>query len=264
MSELRDLEMLRRRWRRARERLALVDETLGGFGRARLLAPVDPVTVRCVVLPADPEADTVEFDDAFWTRFVADTDEVPARRSRMWDREARPSAGAAILGRTYGGKCDRYVAVHRSGALEFCLGGDGARQWDERFRVFWMMPILCRVWEACPTSSSELHPVASLGNVTACLIENRTVDCGSFLSFLGGSWGAKPPMPSPEGRPPWGAIFRAIPMGPVGARGVPPMSHHAGTVVDGPSGPRDIVPGKTRRRAATVRHCLTRRCSVRN
>ena len=59
-------ELYRSRWRRARETLGLVDPGQDDFATGGLGGHVPHLTVRLLVLPADPEVSRIEFDEPMW------------------------------------------------------------------------------------------------------------------------------------------------------------------------------------------------------
>jgi HRDC domain len=71
----------RHRWRRARERIHVADPLSGHFATGGLGRHGPDVHVRFLILPGDPEAAAVEFDEEFWD--VVD------------ERPAQPLPGAA-------------------------------------------------------------------------------------------------------------------------------------------------------------------------
>lgn len=144
-------EVVRARWRRALEDLGLdnprrIDFALGGLaGRLRA------VTVQVVLLPQDPEVDVITVDDTFsaWLEahhrvdFGEFTIELPP--------SSRRTAHAVALVDSYEDQIwESYIAVYRSGALEFGLGVHGG--WDghdgggNAIHVTALTPTVARVW----------------------------------------------------------------------------------------------------------------------
>jgi hypothetical protein len=65
-SGLHEHEFLRARWRRFGDRQQLADPEAVDLGLGGLGGHVPNLSVRFPVLPADPEATVISFDDAFW------------------------------------------------------------------------------------------------------------------------------------------------------------------------------------------------------
>jgi hypothetical protein len=57
------LELQRARWRRTRDLLRLVDPEAEDFAIGGLARFMDEPSVRLLILPADPEATLIEFDE---------------------------------------------------------------------------------------------------------------------------------------------------------------------------------------------------------
>jgi hypothetical protein len=75
-------ELQRTRWHRAREALRLSDPEAEDFATRGLARLVVEASTRLLVLPADPEANRLEFDDEFWTWWLEDRpDPLSARRA---------------------------------------------------------------------------------------------------------------------------------------------------------------------------------------
>lgn len=152
MSDIAGAELVRGRWRRAleRERLDTVarqDFALGGLA-SRLRTP----SVRILVLPADPEANILPVDDGLWAWMKnVQVMDVGGRNVRVGTQEI-PTAHAAALVDSYGDgqPWTSYVAIHRSGAVEYGLGDRGAWERndsnDKLVRVFNLVSIVMRTW----------------------------------------------------------------------------------------------------------------------
>ncbi len=147
-----DFELMRARWRRTLETMALDTTRRPDFGRGSLSQRVAANTARVVILPADPEPGAMRFDDDWWN-WLEDhkSVEVGGRTLRLGER-AHPTAHAAVLAREYGGDhpWNSYLAVHRSGAVELELGDLGAWEREDRngnrVRQFNLISIIAYVW----------------------------------------------------------------------------------------------------------------------
>lgn len=130
MSLVSDTELTRARWRRHLDALALDDETRSDFASAGLAGRVNRLVARLILLPSDPDCDRWEFDDAFWKHLEGHKSvSVGDGEIRLGDEVvATAHAGAIIRTHGYGMPWQRYVAVHRNGALEIGLGDGRYRQ----------------------------------------------------------------------------------------------------------------------------------------
>jgi hypothetical protein len=152
---LEELEIHRRRWRRVRALYELVDPLSDTFGTGGLARHAPQVHVRFLILPADPEATIAEFDEAFWEWWMGDRpNPFEGASITNWGEEAKPEASAAVRLQRWRGdpwSWDSYLALHRSGGLEFGLGSAGSVTWHIRdqadeIRVFLLTTIVGRIW----------------------------------------------------------------------------------------------------------------------
>lgn len=129
-----DTELLRARWRRALDGHALDDVRRADFALGGLATRLRVPTAQLLLLPPDPEAEAVRFDDAFWAWVgPQSTVDIDGRTVRFGD-QSHPTADAAALVSGYGSKepWNSYLAVHRSGAIELGLGDRGGWQRQNR------------------------------------------------------------------------------------------------------------------------------------
>jgi hypothetical protein len=61
-----DIEVIRARWRRWRRRERLLDPEAEDFGAGGLARLIPEGTSHLLILPGDPEADVVDFDQELW------------------------------------------------------------------------------------------------------------------------------------------------------------------------------------------------------
>jgi hypothetical protein len=195
MNELETVEVYRRRWRRARSRLRLIDTEADDFGTGGLGRFVEDVGVRLLILPADPEANVVEFDNDFWTWWLEDRPNAFEATSRTnWGPRHCPTSDAAVRFDRWTDdrwKWEQYLALHRSGALEFALGRIGVHEWltrqDEvRVRGFHLVPIVGRTWNALALYGRVINEMQVRGPWEASLALTRT--SGALLGTVALGW----------------------------------------------------------------------------
>jgi hypothetical protein len=187
-----DFELMRARWRRTLETMALDTTRRPDFGRGSLSQRVAANTARAVILPADPEAGAMRFDDDWWNwledhKFV----EVGGRTLRLGE-QAHPTAHAAVLARGYGGDhpWNSYLAVHRSGAVELELGDRGAWEREDRngneIRQFNLISIIAYVWGMASVAERlvERTGVGGPFHLTVALVNTG----GAVLGNLAEGW----------------------------------------------------------------------------
>jgi hypothetical protein len=145
--DLDALDRQRRRWRRARTPLRLVDPDADGFSTGGLAARVHEPTVRLLLLPADPDAWLVDFDSEFWAWWRQDRDDPTTGQPASWGYDNLPTEFAALrTAIVENGRFAKYLALHRNGALEFELGENGAYVYPRvNLRVFRLITIVGRV-----------------------------------------------------------------------------------------------------------------------
>jgi hypothetical protein len=154
MTSTSEVELLRARWRRYREPLHLLDPHQEDFAQGGLAARVQHLSVRLLVLPADPEAVVVEFDATFWAWWATYAGVSLGDVTVEWGKSqnSQPSVSAALHLTSIRPSDDpfvasRYLAVHRSGAIEMALGDYGAYE-QKGGRQFLLISIVARTWAA--------------------------------------------------------------------------------------------------------------------
>lgn len=149
MTILGDTELLRARWRRYRDGLRLGTTHDDGFATGGLARHIAEVSVRFLVLPADPEAALLRFDDEFWAWWRPER-EPPFPGRVSWGHAVHPTGHAAVRhDEAWDDRWawDTYCALHRSGAFEFALGQAATNDLRGTI-VFRLIEIVGRVWAA--------------------------------------------------------------------------------------------------------------------
>jgi hypothetical protein len=142
------LELQRARWRRTRDLLRLVDPEAEDFAIGGLARFMDEPSVRLLILPADPEATLIEFDEEMWSWWLQERSDPATRRPIKWGPFHRSTSNAAVIFNSYREDgWENYLALHRNGGLEMELGGDGAHQRGEG-RTFRLVGTVERIWFA--------------------------------------------------------------------------------------------------------------------
>lgn len=138
-------EMMRARWRRARQPLLLLDPHVDGFATGQLASRVGEPSVRLLVLPPDPEDVRVSFDEDFWAWWREERRDPSSGCTMNWWPFDEPTSSAAVSFVTRReGVWDSYLALHRNGGLETELGRECTYQVGGR-RAFRLLFIIERV-----------------------------------------------------------------------------------------------------------------------
>lgn len=149
MTTIDGAELQRARWRRTLKELALDTTARDDFMLGGLTNRLANPTVRLLILPSDPDAVAIDIDDSLWAWLKnSEVFEASRRRIRLGTRQV-PTAHAAALVESYGERepWNSYVAVHRSGAIEYGLGDRGGWERDHddaRVRMFMLISIVAR------------------------------------------------------------------------------------------------------------------------
>src|ERR1051325_515987 len=124
--EMETLDRQRERWRQARHELRLADPVDEQFGLGGLGGRVRGLTARVVILPADPFAHRLDFDEDFWKLWMKEIRGPFEGRELRWGSLEAPTPYSAV-------RCEdgsenawrRYGALSHSGLLDIGLGEDG-------------------------------------------------------------------------------------------------------------------------------------------
>jgi hypothetical protein len=143
-------EMYRARWRRERERLGVSDISQQDFAKAAIARFVPNLTVRFVVLGADPDREWIDFDPDFWSWWKTNQASPFDAAPEEWG-STMPTTNAAVRRRPFSNdpwSWDSYIALYRHGGLDVGLGRDGAVPLNEKRRIFFLLRIVGRIWTA--------------------------------------------------------------------------------------------------------------------
>jgi len=192
MTNISEIELLRARWRRHRELVQLVDPQRPEFAKGGLASRVQDISVRLLVLPADPDLATIEFDGLFWAWWANHAGVSLPDVAIAWgdSQSSRPSASAALHATQARSLDDpytmsRYLAVHRNGAVEMSLGEYGAFERDG-IRLFLLTSIVVRCWAALVTAQAVADKWSIPGpwELTLALCTTRN----AVLANVGEGW----------------------------------------------------------------------------
>jgi hypothetical protein len=147
--ELPTLDRQRERWERARRALHLQDTEDDAFAIGGVGTRVRELSVRLVILPADPNAHRVEFDEDFVGWWMSEFEDPVTGTPMRWGSSYRPSASAAARYEPAGdSEFYRYAAVQHDGGLDVGLGRECGWR-NDKSAAFWLLRIVGRVWSAC-------------------------------------------------------------------------------------------------------------------
>lgn len=182
------LEMQRAVWRRARQPLRLLDPDSDDFATGGLARHIPDLSVRGLVLPGDPEAEALEFDEELWGWWLTNWPNPFNRSTTAWGSASHPTAQAAVRHDQPSDdpwKWDVYVALHRHGGLEFGLGRAVTSKANDR-RIFLLIPIIGRVWAALHLYREVVNRFNLKGPWELSVALRRTG--GAQLGGLGEGW----------------------------------------------------------------------------
>lgn len=195
IDELQAIELLRSRWRRARETLDFADLESDSFATGGLASYATDIYVRLVILPSDPEAWLVEFDEEFWEWWLVDRPLPFGDRKVTWWHEHQPTQHAAArLRQSTDGRWENYLALYRHGGIELGLGRAGAREHtisgntDPQilWRQFHLTSIVGRLWSAIDVYGDVVEHLSLTGPWELSLALRRTED--AHLGHFGEGW----------------------------------------------------------------------------
>lgn len=90
------LDIHRARWRRAREALGFVNPEREDFGTGGLGRHVPQLSVRLLILPGDPEAEWLDFDQPLWTWWKGEHENPFEGQPTDWGNTVFPASSAAV------------------------------------------------------------------------------------------------------------------------------------------------------------------------
>lgn len=147
------MDAARDRWRAWRAPLHLVDPSKQDFATGGLSSYVQDLSVRFLALPRDVDATIVEFDDDLWKWWESKRTTRVETAGVEWGRESRPVSDAvlhfeAAVPDSEPSKMDQYLALYRSGAVEFASGWGTATTDSDDGRQFLLIATVVRLQAA--------------------------------------------------------------------------------------------------------------------
>jgi hypothetical protein len=114
MTSISETELLRARWRRHREPFHLLDPQRPEFAKGGLASRVRDISIRLLILPADPDLAAIEFDSIFWAWWANYAGMSLGEIAISWgdSQISHPSASAA-LHVTHAGSLDDPYSLSR-------------------------------------------------------------------------------------------------------------------------------------------------------
>ncbi|MDO8731448.1 MAG: hypothetical protein Q7L55_02595 [Actinomycetota bacterium] len=191
MTNIQERELLRARWQRSLLTFALDSEAREDFAVSGLAMRLTDVTVQVLLMPADPEADAFPIGETTH-QWISEIDAInlDAMRFKL-PGEAHRSAHALVLSHRYNDdRWSSYVAVHRSGAVEWGLGADGGWTRETRdavpIRRIALSPTVARVWATLRLASmvQTSYAIAGPYNLVVGIRGTYQAELGS----LGEGW----------------------------------------------------------------------------
>jgi hypothetical protein len=188
-------DRFRRRWVAARQQIGLGSPEDPDFGQGGFVRHAPEVRTRFVILSADPSCALLEFDEDFWTWWLGEwPNPFDGARPTAWGTEHTPTSGAAVRFDWSGDSrwtWNHYLALHRTGALEFGLGRLGSRTFqhqgqEQATRVFFLTTTVGRMWWALSRYGDVINRAGIDGPWELTLSFRGTQ--GSALGNVGAGW----------------------------------------------------------------------------
>ncbi len=180
MTCVTERDRVRERWRLMRRQLGQsTDEGVQPLGLARR---AQHISVRLVILPGDPFATDLSFDDEFW-EWWTNQGSAPFGGHVQWTN-TEPSTDAAAK-YTHGSKgWTTYLAVHRHGGVE--LGSDRVSWEIQERRYFGLVNTVGLIWIGASAQAEAVGRFGLSGPWELTLVLYETED--TCLAGLGDGW----------------------------------------------------------------------------
>lgn len=189
--EIERIELIRKRWRRARAGLHMENTEHDQFGVGHLPPVAGTTRARLLVLPSDPEGTSVAFTEDLWAWWAEERTDPHTAKPTLFGLDTTATSSAAVRFRSMGreDECYRYVALRRDGGLEMGLGKDAVYTITGGFRpieVFRLINIVGRVAAALDLYAEVISRLGVEGpwEVSLALITTK----GTLLGDVAAGW----------------------------------------------------------------------------
>lgn len=180
MRDLKKLDRARERWRLVRRRLGQsADSEHGSLGLARR---IESLSARLLILPSDPFATDLSFDDEFWGWWTNDGPSPFGTRVQWTNTE--PTVDAAVKYRSSSEEWSTYLGLHRHGGVE--VGCDPSWLGSHEGRFFKLLQTVGLVWIGAAAQAEAVGRFGTTGPWELSLVFYRTGN--SYLAGLGIGW----------------------------------------------------------------------------
>lgn len=176
MHDPRELDRSRERWSLVRRRLGQsADAEHRSLGLARR---VEDLSARLLILPGDPFATDLSFDDGFWRWWTA---EGPSPfGTRVHWTNTRPTVDAAVKYKGAREKWTTYLAVHRHGGVE--IGCNPSRSDTQKRRYVRLVRLVGLVWigASAQAEAASRYGLTGPWEMTLILYETENAHLAGF------------------------------------------------------------------------------------
>ncbi len=180
MHDLKELDRARERWRLVRRRLGqCADAKHGSLGLARR---TESLSARLLILPGDPFATDLSFDDEFWNWWTADGPS-PFGTRVQWTNTT-VTIDAAVKYRGNPEEWSTYLGLHRHGGVE--IGCDPSWSGSHERRYFKLRQMVGLVWIGAAAQAEVVGRFGFAGPWEMSLVFYQTRN--SYLAGLGTGW----------------------------------------------------------------------------
>ena len=181
MRDLKELDRARERWRLVRRRLGQsADAEHGSVGLARR---IESLSARLLILPGDPFATDLSFDEEFWGWWT-NQGPSPFGTHVQWT-DTEPTVDAAVKYRGNLREWSTYLGLHRHGGIE--VGFDPSWSGRQEGRFFRLLQTVGLVWIGAAAQAEAVGRFELAGPWELSLVFWQTDN--SYLTGLGTGWG---------------------------------------------------------------------------
>ena len=147
-----------------------------------LASRIENLSTRLLILPSDPFATELSFDDEFWEWWTTDGPSPFGTHVQLTNTE--PTVGAAVKYRSISEEWTTYLALHRHGGVE--VGCDPSWSGAQGRRFFRLLHTVGLVWIGAAAQSEAIGRFGLTGPWELTLVFYQTEN--SYLAELGSGW----------------------------------------------------------------------------